>query len=256
MKKLFGLFLVTVLALIVSCNKPEKTKDVVMDIAPMHRWDVHSQTMIDSLKSLPDSAKLPFIRDNAPNVLPTILARIEARVGKIHVDTIVFSYGSGTAKGVQDSAGMLHDGTYENQLIARIWTKPITKLGNPIIVFVRCLNGVIELHGDRRIGTESLGFYIEKGEGLAHHLPELEAWATTANNLNVPIKNKEGKITSHTTYINYLGRYESVLFEGDFVNLQEGKVFHDGREVDFNQRLADTKKANALAKKKAKKKHR
>ncbi|HMS91847.1 MAG TPA: hypothetical protein PKC87_06485, partial [Candidatus Absconditabacterales bacterium] len=55
---------------------------------------------------------------------------------------------------------------------------------------------VIELEGDRRIGTEGFGFYIKKGEGLAHHLPELQAWATTANNLNLPIKNKKGKITS------------------------------------------------------------
>ena len=115
---------------------------------------------------------------------------------------------------------------------------------------------VIELEGDRRIGTEGFGFYIKKGEGLAHHLPELQAWATTANNLNLPIKNKKGKITSYPTYINYLGRYESVLFQGDFVNLYEGKVFHNGKEVDFNQRLANTKKANALAKRKANKRHR
>lgn len=253
MKNLFVLLLVAVLTVIVSCNKPEKKKDA-MDLTPMHRWDEHSLSMIDSLKSLPDSAKLPFIKLNAPNLIPSILRIIERRAAiPFHLDSIVFSYGSGTATGVQDSAGKRHDVVYENQLIARIWTKPLTRLGNPIIVFVRCLNGLIDIHGDRQIGTEMIGFYIKKGEGLAHHLPELVAWATTAKDFNVPIRDKKGKITSYTTYLNYLGKYESVLFEGDFVNLYEGKVYHDGREVDFDQRLAETKKANALAKKKAKK---
>ena len=253
MKKLSFLFVAVIMAgLFCSCGGKKKEKDA-MDLTPMHRWDVHSQAMIDTLHRIPDSLKLAFIKANAPNVLPTILNTIEKRVGTpFHVDTIVFSYGTGHAKGVQDSSGARWDVAFKDQLVARVWTKPATKLGNPIIVFVRCLNGVIELEGDQRIGTGDLGFTIQKGEGLANHQPELLAWACTARNLNIPIK-KKNKIVSFDTYVNYLGKYKTVLFEGDFINLYDGKVIDKaGREVNFQQRLADTKKANALSKKKAK----
>ena len=252
MKKFKFLFVaVTMAFLFFSCSSKKKEKDA-MDLTPMHRWDVHSQAMIDTLHRIPDSLKLAFIQKNAPNVIPNVLNIIERRLEhSIHVDSIVFSYGTGHAKGVQDSSGARWDVAYKDQLVARVWTKPATKLGNPIIVFVRCLNGVIELEGDQRIGTGALGFTIQKGEGLANHQPVLLAWACTARNLNIPIK-KKNKIVSFDTYVNYLGSYKSVLFEGDFIDLHEGKVFHDGKEVDFQQRLTDTKKANALSKKKAK----
>lgn len=97
--------------------------------------------------------------------------------------------------------------------------------------------------------AEQWRFFIQKGEGLAHHLPTLQQWAKVAGDLSIPIKNKDGNVVSKTTYLNYLGRYESLLFTGDIVDVINGKVYNKaGQEVDFDRRQTETKKANAKAK--------
>jgi hypothetical protein len=175
----------------------------------------------------------------------------------IDVTNLVFAFGSGKAKGVIDANGERHDGVYENELVAKIWTKPVTSLGDPIIVFVRCLNGVISIEGLHEIsGFIHCRFEILPGEGLAHHLPALQEWAKVAGEFPIPIRDKTGKVVSQETYLKYLGRYESVLFPGDVIDMCQNKVFNRaGQEVDFPRRLEESKKANDLAKKKSKRKH-
>ena len=116
----------------------------------------------------------------------------------------------------------------------------------------------LELSDSHNFGTaEQWRFTIHKGEGLANYIPELEKWGTVANELSIPIKDKDGKVVSQETYLNYLGRYQTLLFEGDVIDLLAGKVYNKaGQEVQFDRRMEETRKANAeaAAKAKAKKK--
>jgi uncharacterized protein (DUF2147 family) len=96
--------------------------------------------------------------------------------------------------------------------------------------------------------AEQWRFVIQKGEGLATYLPQLERWSSVAKNLEIPIKNKDGKVVGSEIFSNYLGKYESLLFTGDVIDLLDGKVYNvKGQEVDFERRQLETRKANQAA---------
>ena len=168
-------------------------------------------------------------------------------------NNINFVLGSGFAKDVKSGDGKTHRGRFQNELIII--------LNDPSIhdtLFLACGNGMLsplEFSDRHDFGNaEQWRFTILPGEGLAHHLPELQAWAEVANNLEIPIKDKDGKIVSQETYLNYLGRYESYLFPYDVVDVLAGKVFNQqGQEADFERRLAEAEKENAQKSKPAKK---
>ena len=168
-------------------------------------------------------------------------------------NNINFVLGSGFAKDVKSGDGKTHSGRFQNELIII--------LNDPSIhdtLFLACGNGMLsplEFSDRHDFGNaEQWRFTILPGEGLAHHLPELQAWAEVANNLEIPIKDKDGKIVSQETYLNYLGRYESYLFPYDVVDVLAGKVFNQqGQEADFERRLAEAEKENAQKSKPAKK---
>ena len=161
---------------------------------------------------------------------------------------IKFILGSGYAKNVLTGSGKTNSGKFKNELIIII-DDPTVK----DTVFLACGNGMLSPLRFREYhdlgNAEQWRFSIQKGEGLAHHLPTLQQWAKVAGDLSIPIKNKDGNVVSKTTYLNYLGRYESLLFTGDIVDVINGKVYNKaGQEVDFDRRQAETKKANAKAK--------
>lgn len=165
---------------------------------------------------------------------------------------IRFVLGSGYAKDVKSGDGKTYSGDFKNELIIII-DDPVVKE----TLFLACGNGMLsplELHNQSDFGTaEQWRFTIQKGEGLANYLPQLERWGSVATQLSIPIKNKDGKIVSQETYLNYLGKYQSLLFEGDVIDLLAGKVYNKaGQEVQFDRRQAETKKANAEAAAKAK----
>lgn len=169
---------------------------------------------------------------------------------------IYFILGSGFAKDVKSGNGKTYSGKFKNELIVII-NDPAVK----DTVFLACGNGMLsplELSDSHNFGTaEQWRFTIHKGEGLANYIPELEKWGTVANELSIPIKDKDGKVVSQETYLNYLGRYQTLLFEGDVIDLLAGKVYNKaGQEVQFDRRMEETRKANAeaAAKAKAKKK--
>lgn len=167
---------------------------------------------------------------------------------------IHFILGSGFAKDVQSGDGKTYSGKFKNELII-ILDDPSVK----DTIFLACGNGMLyplEFKFLANFGTaEKWRFTILPGQGLAHHLPELKAWGKTANELSIPIKDKDGNIVSQEKYLNYLGNYESLLFPYDVVDILNGKVLNRrGQEVDFERRMEETKKANeAAAKAKAKK---
>lgn len=160
-------------------------------------------------------------------------------------NNIHFVLGSGFAKDVKSGDGKTYSGRFQNELIII--------LDDPSIhdtLFLACGNGMLSplQFSDRHdLGTaERWRFTILPGEGLAHHLPELQAWAEVANDLSIPIKDKDGNVVSQEKYLNYLGRYQSYLFPYDVVDVLAGKVFNQqGQEADFERRLAEAEKAAA-----------
>ena len=169
---------------------------------------------------------------------------------------IRFVLGSGYAKDVKSGDGKTYSGEFKNELIIIIDDPNVKET-----LFLACGNGMLsplELYTQADFGTaERWRFTIQKGEGLANYLPHLEKWGAVANQLSIPIKDKDGKVVSQETYLNYLGKYQSLLFEGDVIDLLAGKVYNKaGQEVQFDRRQAETKKANRAAKAKAKKRSR
>lgn len=169
-------------------------------------------------------------------------------------ENIHFVLGSGFAKNVKSGNGKTYSGRFQNELIIIIDDAAIKDT-----VFLACGNGMLsplEFSDRHDLGhAEQWRFTILPGEGLAHHLPELQAWAEVANTLSIPIKDKDGKVVSQEKYLNYLGRYESYLFPYDVVDVLAGKVYDkDGHEANFEKRLLAAEQLKAAKQAKAKKK--
>lgn len=161
-------------------------------------------------------------------------------------NNIHFVLGSGFAKDVKSGDGKTHSGRFQNELIII--------LNDPSIhdtLFLACGNGMLsplEFSDRHDFGNaEQWRFTIKEGESLATYLPTLTEWGRTAEDLGIPIKDqKNGNVVSSDTYLNNLGKWESVLFEGDVIDLLAGKVYNKaGQEVDFQRRLEESEKANA-----------
>lgn len=160
-------------------------------------------------------------------------------------NNIHFILGSGFAKDVKSGDGKTHSGRFQNELIII--------LNDPSIhdtLFLACGNGMLsplEFSDRHDFGhAERWRFTIQKGEGLANHLPELQQWASVANDLQIPIMNAKGEIVPISVYQKYLGEYTAYLFEGDVIDVLAGKVYNKaGQEADFDRRLAEAEKSKA-----------
>lgn len=166
--------------------------------------------------------------------------------------SIKFVLGSGFAKKVKSGDGKTYNGEFHNELIIIINDEAVKDT-----VFLACGNGMLEpleFKFQSDFGNaEQWRFTIQAGEGLANYLPKLEQWASVAKELSIPIKDANGKVVGQEVFTKFLGKYESLLFTGDVIDLIDGKVYNKaGQEVDFKRRMAETKKANAkIAKEKA-----
>lgn len=166
---------------------------------------------------------------------------------------IHFILGSGYAKDVLSGSGKKHSGKFKNELIIII-DDPAVKT----TLFLACGNGMLsplQFSSETDFGTaEKWRFTIQKGQGLATYIPQLREWGRVASELNIPIKDKDGNVVDEKVFYRYLGKYQSLLFEGDVIDLLEGKVYNKaGQEVQFDRRMQETEKANAEAAAKAKK---
>lgn len=158
---------------------------------------------------------------------------------------IHFVLGSGYARKVKTGSGKLHSGKFKNELIIVIDDPNVKET-----LFLACGNGMLKplkYYDGYYLGTaERWRFTIKEGEGLATYIPILTEWGKTAEDLGIPIKDQHGNVVSSDTYLNYLGKWESLLFTGDVIDLIAGKVYNKaGQEVDFARRIAESEKENA-----------
>ena len=168
---------------------------------------------------------------------------------------IHFVFGSGSVKGIMSGDGKTYNGNFNNELII-ILNDDCVK-DTLVLASGNGMLNPIHWKTQSNWGTaETCRFTIAPGEGLAHHLPQLEAWAAAAGELSVPIRDKKGNIVVHEKYLHYLGKYESVLFPGDVIDMCAGKIFNKlGQEVEFETRLKESEKVNAIAHHHKKHKH-
>ena len=174
-------------------------------------------------------------------------------------ESIHFVRGSGYAKQVLSGDGNTYNGKFKHELIVII-NDSIS--GYHDTLFLACGNGMLlplkfnEYHDYGP--AKQWKFTIEKGEGLAHHLPDINEWVTVAKKFPVPIKDESGNFVSPDRCLLYLGAYTSLLYPGDVIDMVNNKVYNKyDQEVDFNRRIAETNKANAARAAKAnKRRHR
>jgi hypothetical protein len=157
---------------------------------------------------------------------------------------VKFIFGSGSVENLFAGDGKAYDGKFKNELLFII-DDPCVK----DTVFLSCGNGQmssIRWKNNSSWGTaEKCRFVVEPGQSLAYFLPKLDEWGLTAPDLGLPITDAKGKKISQKIYLNYLGKWWSDhLFPGDVIDLCEKKITHDGKVVNFEKRLAETRKAN------------
>lgn len=162
---------------------------------------------------------------------------------------IHFVLGSGYAKNVETGSEKTHSGRFKNELIIIIFDPAVKDT-----VFLACGNGMLSpLHfkSQSDFGTaEQCRFRIKKGESLATYIPKLEEWGKTAEDLHIMILDEHDNVVTSETYMNNLGKWRSLLFEGDVIDLAASKVYNKaGQEVQFDRRKfeSDQEKARQAA---------
>ena len=262
-KLFFTTMVIAVIAVMASCkSKKSETVDPIWETTPVTNafyTDANGNEnfpldRFHELGQAGDTAAQRALVDQYRKQLTSNVVRQYPQI--TDENNIHFILGSGFAKDVKSGDGKIYNGKFKNELIIIINDPAIKDT-----VFLACGNGMLsplEFSDRHDFGqAERWRFTILPGEGLAHHLPELQAWAEVANTLSIPIKDKDGKVVSQEKYLNYLGRYESYLFPYDVVDILAGKVYNQqGQEADFERRLAEAEKANAKTKAKTTKKRR
>ncbi len=150
-----------------ACNKKTNKTDLVNGIDPMVAPDMDIIHLInDSLHHANGREEMKQIMDRNPWVAPRVVT-FARKLGIVDanakIDSVVFCWGSQDAQ-AQDKTGEWFKGKFTDQLVAFIFHdgKPA-----PAGVLVTCTNGVmVPLSDLDRIGTQSLEFTIEKGEGI------------------------------------------------------------------------------------------
>ena len=159
---------------------------------------------------------------------------------------IKFILGSGYARRVKTGSGKTHSGKFSNELIIVIDDPNVKET-----LFLACGNGMLKplkYYDSLDFGTaQQWRFTVKAGESLSTYIPKLTEWGKVAEDLGIPIKDpRNGNLVSSDVYLNQLGKWESVLFPDDVIDLVAGKVYNkDGQEVDFARRLAESEKENA-----------
>lgn len=174
MRKRTLIFFVVAMSVMVfyACSKKEKT-DVVTGIEPVRQAIGEHVATLDALRNVKPEDQAEFIKKNWPNLSRDLVASLSSR-GIIKpgdkVTSINYTYGSAESVKGEDKKGKLHQGIFKDELIATIKTE---KLNKPIILAVRCSNGLFDLKGKfANIFSETPEtiFTITKGEGLCNHV--------------------------------------------------------------------------------------
>lgn len=255
MKKIFFVFVVAVIVALTSCNRINPVHDTMPVDTTFWSGDGGEAFYfpLEEFHKLGEANDTTGQRAMVDKYRKVLTANVVAHYPDIKdARNIKFVLGSGYAKDVKSGDGKTYSGKFRNELIIVIDDPAVKET-----LFLACGNGMLsplELYSQSDFGTaEQWRFTIQKGEGLANYIPQLREWGKVATDLKIPIKDKDGKVVSEEIFTNYLGKYQSLLFEGDVIDLLAGKVYNKaGQEVQFDRRQSETRKANRAAKAEAK----
>ena len=270
--RLFALVAIATIAVMASCKR--NVIDPVNDVTPVDTsfWagnvvtsqgdtvaaTVNSQFDLYAFKALGRKGDIEGMRKMVDEHRVELTANVVAHFPELtQPDSIHFELWTGHVKEVQSGDGNTYSGEIRNELVFRI-TDPKVKT----IVFLACGNGMLSDVSELEQGLTRIDFgtanpwlfVIERGQGLANHLESLQDWVRVAKNFPIPIKDENGKVVPPDKCLTYKGRWTTLLFPGDTIDMVKSEVRNSrGQKVDFERRQSETKKANAeAAKSKAK----
>jgi len=166
-------------SLIISCtrttNEPIVQIDVVNDIEPVNTWATEKSKILDELKDVPIENRQSHLKANWPTLSHDLVLFLK-RKGKIDnvalIDSIVYKYGSAKNVTAEDKEGKIHEGVFNNQLVAFMYITGEDE-NKPMMTLVACTNGMFRLPEDALsfIDTDREFFFtIEKGQGIASYV--------------------------------------------------------------------------------------
>ena len=268
MKKLFfvAIVAIAIIAVLASCKR--KTIDPVNDVTPVDTsfWagnvttsqgdtitaTTNSRFDLAAFQALGQKGDIDEMRKMVDKHRVELTANVVAHFPELtQSDSVHFELWTGHVKEVQSGDGNTYSGKIRNELVFRI-TDPKVKT----IVFLACGNGMLSNVSELEQGLTRIDFgtatpwlfVIKKGEGLAHHLESLQDWVRVAKNFPVPIKDENGKIVAPDKCLRYQGKWTTLLFPGDTIDMVKSEVRNSrGQKVDFERRQSETVKANKQA---------
>jgi len=240
---------------ITSCNSEETAIDPIHGTIPVDStwWSgINESTRfpLDQFKEFGrenDTLGQRALVDEYRKVLTKNVVRHYPQIsneGNIH-----FVLGSGFAKDVKSGDGKTYSGSFRNELIIIIDDPRVKDT-----LFLACGNGMLsplEFSSQSNFGQGDPWIEVEANDSYAKYFPD--TWGELAKDADVGIRNEKGEMVTPRIYLNYLGKYVSMLRPGDKINLITGEVRDENwKVVSFESRQSDTEKANAKAKAKVK----
>lgn len=173
-------------------KKPVKMINVVTEISPVRAVTPAQNQLLDRLRGLPAAEQDRILREEWPTLATDLVGwlRRDGRIkGDEKIEKVTLFYGSGAARS-EDAAGTIHEGRFENELLAEI---VITGRKDPMLVAVRCTNGMYDVvRGDLYpVGERQLVFTIGQGESLVNYV-SYETAIHLAVTFSLPIHKDRG----------------------------------------------------------------
>lgn len=261
---IIALVAIATVAALASCHR-KKVVDPIHDTKPVDTtWWSGTPSVSENGEILPSKSRFPLDKfyelgqagDTASqrklvdDYRMHLTANVVSHYPKVTSHkNIHFYLATGYAKDVKSGNGKAYSGNFRNELLIVI-NDPAAK----DTVFLACGNGMLSpIDFDSFEYVIDFGtavpwkFTILPGQGLAHHLPSLQAWGEVASTTPIPIKDKKTReVVSPDKYLNYIGEWESILFAYDTVDVLNNYVHNlKGQEVDFERRMQESREANA-----------
>jgi len=188
-------YLLTVIAIISfsGCSNDDGV-DVVNDITPVNNWSPAKLAVLDSLKNVPVTNRQNYLQANWPSLSTDLVLFLKNR-NKIPstaaIDSIVYKYGSAKEIKAEDGSGTIHQGYFDNQLVAYVYVKNSKK---PLTILVRCTNGMFSLPEDLEyVKTDTnFEFTIEKTKGIAYYVGTNETAINLAEHFGLNLYKGKG----------------------------------------------------------------
>ncbi len=168
-------------------------QNIVNDLTPIHQISAQHELILDSFSGKTPSEISRILSNEWPTIKQDLINWL-VDTGKLasadEVTSITFFYGSGTANG-EDGHGNIHSGYFQNELIAQL---NLTEDAKPLLVAVKCANGLFELASSNllTISSDQLRFAIGKRKCLVDYV-SFETAISLAKQFNLSIYKDKGK---------------------------------------------------------------